>query len=82
VPGRAREGLPIEAAYVHDLKAADRQPVDVSPAAMAAGEQTVEASVTESASADLSPQPRPPLPPPRRPQPVPGRMNHRLRRHH
>jgi len=26
-----REGLPIEAAYVHDLKAADRQPVDVSP---------------------------------------------------
>jgi DNA helicase II / ATP-dependent DNA helicase PcrA len=42
-----REGLPIEAAYVHDLKAADRQPVDVSPAAIAASEQTVEASVTD-----------------------------------
>jgi RecB family exonuclease len=40
-----REGLPIEAAYVHDLKAADRQPVDVAPAAITASEQTVEASV-------------------------------------
>jgi DNA helicase II / ATP-dependent DNA helicase PcrA len=42
-----REGLPIEAAYVHDLKAADRQPVDVSPAAIATSEQTVETSVAE-----------------------------------
>lgn len=40
-----REGLPIGAAYIHDLKAADRQPIDVSPAAIAASEQTVEASV-------------------------------------
>lgn len=39
-----REGLPIEAAYIHDLKAADRQPIDVS-AAITASEQTVEASV-------------------------------------
>ncbi len=41
-----REGLPIEAAYIHDLKAADRQPVDVSPAAITASEETVETSVT------------------------------------
>jgi DNA helicase II / ATP-dependent DNA helicase PcrA len=42
-----REGLPIKAAYIHDLKAADRQPVDVSPAAIAASEQTVETSVAD-----------------------------------
>ena len=42
-----REGLPIEAAYIHDLKAADRQPVDVSPAAITASEQTVETSVAD-----------------------------------
>jgi DNA helicase-2/ATP-dependent DNA helicase PcrA len=42
-----REGLPIQAAYVHDLKAADREPVDVSPAAIAASEQTAEATVAE-----------------------------------
>ena len=40
-----REGLPISAAYIHDLKAADRQPVDVSLAAIAASEQTVESAV-------------------------------------
>jgi RecB family exonuclease len=39
-----REGLPIEAAYIHDLKAADRQPVDISTIAIAASEQTVEDS--------------------------------------
>jgi RecB family exonuclease len=42
-----REGLPIEAAYVHDLKAADRQPVDVSPAAIAASEWAIESSVAD-----------------------------------
>jgi hypothetical protein len=42
-----REGLPIEAAYIHDLKAADRQPVDVSPAAITASEHTVETSVAD-----------------------------------
>ena len=39
-----REGLNVRAAYIHDLKAADRKPVDVSPAAIAASEQTVEDS--------------------------------------
>jgi DNA helicase II / ATP-dependent DNA helicase PcrA len=42
-----REGLPIKAAYIHDLKAADREPVDVSPVAIAASEQTVEATVAD-----------------------------------
>ncbi len=42
-----REGLPIEAAYIHDLKAADRQPIDVSAAAITASEQTIEASVAD-----------------------------------
>jgi DNA helicase-2/ATP-dependent DNA helicase PcrA len=40
-----REGLPIRGAYVHDLKAADRDPVDVSPAAIRVSEAVVEASV-------------------------------------
>jgi hypothetical protein len=42
-----REGRPIEAAHIHDLKAADRQPVDVSPVAIAASEQTVQSSVDD-----------------------------------
>jgi DNA helicase-2/ATP-dependent DNA helicase PcrA len=42
-----REGLPIEAAYIHDLKAADRQPIDVSAAAITTSEQTIEDSVAE-----------------------------------
>jgi DNA helicase II / ATP-dependent DNA helicase PcrA len=42
-----REGLPIEAAYIHDLKGADRQPIDVSTAAITASEQTVESSVAD-----------------------------------
>lgn len=39
-----REGLPIQAAYVHDLKGADREPVDVTAAAIANARQTAEAS--------------------------------------
>ena len=35
-----REGLRIQAAYVHDLNAANRESVDVSPVATAASEQT------------------------------------------
>lgn len=66
-----REGLPIEAAYIHDLKAADRQPVDVSPAAITASAHTVETTVAWPAPADLPRQPRPSLPPLRRPQPLP-----------
>jgi DNA helicase II / ATP-dependent DNA helicase PcrA len=42
-----REGLPIKAAYIHDLKAADREPVDVSAVAIAASEQTVEDTVAD-----------------------------------
>jgi hypothetical protein len=42
-----REGLPISAAYIHDLKAADRQPIDVSAAAITASEQTVDSSVAD-----------------------------------
>ncbi len=37
-----REGLDVSAAYIHDLKAADRHRVDVSPEAITASEQTVE----------------------------------------
>ena len=40
-----REGLDVRAAYVHDLKAADRQMVDVSPGAIATSETLVETSV-------------------------------------
>jgi len=40
-----REGLNVRAAYVHDLKAADRQSVDVSPDAIGASEQVVEQTV-------------------------------------
>ncbi len=37
-----REGLDVRAAYIHDLKAADRDRVDVSPEAIRASEQAVE----------------------------------------
>jgi hypothetical protein len=43
VGGLDREAL----AEVHDLKAADRECVEVSPAAISAVEQAVEASVTD-----------------------------------
>ena len=52
-----REGLPIEAAYIHDLKAADRQPVDVSPAAITASAHTVETTVAACASGSSTPAP-------------------------
>ena len=52
-----REGLNIRAAYVHDLKAADRKPVDVSPAAIAASEQTVEDSVRSLRARNFSARP-------------------------
>jgi DNA helicase II / ATP-dependent DNA helicase PcrA len=42
-----REGLDVRAAYVHDLKAADRRSVDVSPGAVTETETLVEASVDE-----------------------------------
>lgn len=42
-----REGLDVRAAYVHDLKAADRRSVDVSPGAVTETETLVEASVDD-----------------------------------
>jgi DNA helicase II / ATP-dependent DNA helicase PcrA len=42
-----REGLDVRAAYVHDLKHADRQTVDVSPGAIEATETLVETTVDE-----------------------------------
>jgi DNA helicase-2/ATP-dependent DNA helicase PcrA len=52
-----REGLNVRAAYVHDLKAADRQPVDVSPQAVLASEQTVESSVQDLKNRDFRARP-------------------------
>jgi DNA helicase II / ATP-dependent DNA helicase PcrA len=42
-----REGLDVRAAYVHDLKHADRQTVDVSPGAIEATETLVETTVDD-----------------------------------
>jgi DNA helicase-2/ATP-dependent DNA helicase PcrA len=52
-----REGLNVRAAYVHDLKAAGRQPVDVSPQAVLATEETVESSVRDLRNRDFSARP-------------------------
>jgi PD-(D/E)XK nuclease superfamily len=52
-----REGLDVRAAYVHDLKAADRQPVDVSACAIATAEEQVEASVRGLPSRDFRAKP-------------------------
>jgi DNA helicase-2/ATP-dependent DNA helicase PcrA len=52
-----REGLDVRAAYVHDLSAADRQPVDVSGRAVAECESLVEASVADLRRRDFHPKP-------------------------
>ena len=52
-----REGLNVRAAYVHDLKAADRDPVDVSAEAIAASEQIVEDTVRNLRARDFQPRP-------------------------
>ncbi len=52
-----REGLDVRAAYVHDLKAADRQTVDVSPGAIVATETLVEASVLDLRNRDFRARP-------------------------
>jgi len=49
--------------YIHDLKAADRQPVDVSPAAITARGRTVESSVADLRQRIFPRHPGPPLPP-------------------
>jgi DNA helicase-2/ATP-dependent DNA helicase PcrA len=55
-----REGLNVRAAYVHDLKAADRQSVDVSPSAVLASEHTVASSVRDLKGRDFRAKPGPP----------------------
>ena len=55
-----REGLNVRAAYVHDLKATDRQSVDVSPPAVLASEHTVESSVRDLKNRDFRAKPGPP----------------------
>jgi DNA helicase-2/ATP-dependent DNA helicase PcrA len=52
-----REGLNVCAAYVHDLKAADRQPVDVSPETIAASEQIVADTVRNLRNRDFHARP-------------------------
>ena len=52
-----REGLNVRAAYVHDLKAADREPVDVSSVAIAASEQLVEDAVRSLRNRDFRARP-------------------------
>lgn len=52
-----REGLNVRAAYVHDLKAGDRDPVDVSPEAIAASERIVEDAVRSLRDRDFRARP-------------------------
>ncbi len=52
-----REGLDVRAAYVHDLAAADRRPVDVSEQAVLESEQVVESSVEDLRKRDFHPKP-------------------------
>jgi ATP-dependent DNA helicase UvrD/PcrA len=54
-----REGLDVRAAYVHDLKRADRDTVDVSANAVATSERTVVTLVDRLRSKDFSAQPEP-----------------------
>ena len=75
---RRREGLPIEAAQIHDLKGADRQPIDVSHCRHYRQRANRRGFRGQPAPAHLPRQPRPPLPPLRRPQPLP--LERQLRR--
>ena len=52
-----REGLDVRAAYVHDLAAADRRPVDVSQQAVLDSERVVESSVEDLRNRDFHPKP-------------------------
>jgi DNA helicase-2/ATP-dependent DNA helicase PcrA len=52
-----REGLDVRAAYVHDLKQADRDAVDVSATAVATSERTVVTLVDRLRSKDFSARP-------------------------
>jgi DNA helicase-2/ATP-dependent DNA helicase PcrA len=52
-----REGLDVQAAYVHDLKAGKRMPVAIDPAAVAAAEQTVSGAAERLRARDFTPSP-------------------------
>ena len=52
-----REGLDVRGAYVHDLKATRRDPVDVGPAQIATSERAVEAAAVRLRARDYAPSP-------------------------
>ncbi len=52
-----REGLDVRDAYVHDLKAAEREPVAVDPAAVAEAEATVSEAAVRIRARDYRPSP-------------------------
>lgn len=52
-----REGLDVRGAYVHDLKEASRNPVDVTPAAIVKAEANVTAAVARIRARDYRPNP-------------------------
>lgn len=52
-----REGLDVRGAYVHDLKAASRDPVTVDPAAIAHAEEKVAEAVGKLRARDYQPNP-------------------------
>jgi DNA helicase-2/ATP-dependent DNA helicase PcrA len=54
-----REGLDVHGAYVHNLKAGSRSPVDVGPAAIADAEGTILGAAARLRARDFSPTPGP-----------------------
>jgi DNA helicase II / ATP-dependent DNA helicase PcrA len=52
-----REGLDVRAAYIHDLKAASRNPVPVDPAALGRAEAVVAEAATRIRARDYRPSP-------------------------
>lgn len=58
-----REGLNVRAAYIHDLKAANRESVDVSPGTIAATEQAEADTVHRLRNWDFTARPSRPCKP-------------------
>ena len=54
-----REGLDVRGAYVHDLKAASRSPIDVGPEAVSGAEHTVAEAAERLRDHDFHPNPGP-----------------------
>jgi hypothetical protein len=54
---RRRQGLDRSAAYIHDLKAATREPVDLAPKTIEASEQLVGDTVRRLRSQDFQARP-------------------------